>query len=239
MATRIRVRRGDTEVEYEGSEQFLKTELASLLQAASTFPAGSDRQAGAAAADTASPEEASSRTSGRKTPTRSRKTPTGKSSATRASAGETSGGKHAGRKASAVESASPADGRASGGPDAMTPAASPTADIAGKIGCKHGTDLVLAASARLNLGAGQRSFSRAALLGEMKTAKAVLPAGLRQELEPIPAEPDQGTAAQRAAPGQLRPDRAGPKRAGEDSGGVAHRHPIASTPSSRPEAPGP
>ena len=167
MATRIRVRRGDTEVEYEGSEQFLKTELASLLQAASTFPAGSDRQAGAAAADTASPEEASSRTSGRKTSTRSRKTPTGKSSATRASAGETSGGKHAGRK----ESASPADGRASGGPDAMTPAASPTADIAGKIGCKHGTDLVLAASARLNLGAGQRAFSRAALLGEMKTAR--------------------------------------------------------------------
>ena len=171
MATRIRVRKGDTEVEYEGSEQFLKTELASLLQAASTFPAGSDRQAGAAAADTASPEEASSRTSGRKTSTRSRKTPTGKSSATRASAGETSGGKHAGRKASAVESASPADGRASGDPDAMTPAASPTADIAGKIGCTHGTDLVLAASARLNLGAGQRSFSRAALLGEMKTAR--------------------------------------------------------------------
>ena len=171
MATRIRVRRGDTEVEYEGSEQFLKTELASLLQAASTFPAGPDRQAGAAAADSASPEGASSRTSGRKTPTRSRKTPTRKSSATRSSASETSGGNAAGRKASAVESASPADGRASGGPDATTPAASPTADIAGKIGCKHGTDLVLAAAAQLNLGAGQRSFSRAALLGEMKTAR--------------------------------------------------------------------
>ena len=171
MATRIRVRKGDTEVEYEGSEQFLKTELASLLRAASAFPAGSDRQAGAAAADTASPEETSPRTSGRKTPTGSRKTPTRKSSATRASAGETSGGKTAGRKASAVESASPVDGKASGGPDATTPAASPTAEIAAKIGCKHGTDLVLAAAAQLNLGAGQRSFSRAALLGEMKTAR--------------------------------------------------------------------
>ena len=171
MVTRIRVRKGDTEVEYEGSEQFLKTELASLLQAASTFPAGSDRQAGAAVADTASPEEASPRTSGRKTPTGSRKTSTRKTSATRASAGETSGGKTAGRKASAVESASPVDGKASGGPDATTPAASPTAEIAAKIGCKHGTDLVLAAAAQLNLGAGQRFFSRAALLGEMKTAR--------------------------------------------------------------------
>ncbi len=30
---------------------------------------------------------------------------------------------------------------------------------------------MLAAAAQLNLGAGQRSFSRAALLGEMKTAR--------------------------------------------------------------------
>ncbi len=59
MATRIRVRKGDTEVEYEGSEQFLKTELASLLQAASTFPAGSEGQAGAAAAGAASTGRAS------------------------------------------------------------------------------------------------------------------------------------------------------------------------------------
>ena len=166
MATRIRVRRGDTEVEYEGSEQFLKTELASLLQAASTFPAGSEGQAGAAAAGAASSRRASStRTSGRKTAV-------GKSSASSASASRTSGGKTAGGKTStAVGSAGPADGKAAGDPDAITPTASPTAEIAAKIGCKHGTDLVLAASAQLNLGAGQRSFSRAALLGEMKTAR--------------------------------------------------------------------
>lgn len=44
MATRIRVRKGDTEVEYEGSERFLKTELASLLRAASTLPSERSRQ---------------------------------------------------------------------------------------------------------------------------------------------------------------------------------------------------
>ena len=145
MVTRIRVRKGDTEVEYEGSEQFLKTELASLLQAASTFPAGSVGQSRPAAAGAASTGKASSRkTSARKTPTKT---------------------------SPAAKSQGPTGGEASGGADTRVPAASPTADIARKIGCKHGTDLVLAASAQLNLGAGQRVFSRATLLGEMKTAE--------------------------------------------------------------------
>ena len=158
MATRIRVRKGDTEVEYEGSEQFLKTELASLLQAASMFSAGSEGRAGAAAAGAVSSASASStRTSGRKTPA-------GKSAASGASASRTSGRKAGGGKASAA--ASPAAGKASGDPDPVMTTASPTAELAGKIGCRHGTDLVLAASAQLNLGAGHRSFSRAALLGE-------------------------------------------------------------------------
>ena len=159
MATRIRVRKGDTEVEYEGSEQFLKAELASLLQAASTFPAGSGGQV--AAADAAPTGKASSRkTSGRKSSARG--------SAARKTSGRTTPG---GKSSLAATPASPPAGEAPAGPDATTPAASPTADIAGKIGCNHGTDLVLAASAQLSLGAGQKSFSRAALLGEMKTAE--------------------------------------------------------------------
>ena len=158
MVTRIRVRKGDTEVEYEGSEQFLKAELASLLQAASTFPAGSGRQAAAAAA--APTGKASSRkTSGGKSPARG-------SAARKTSDTTTPGGK----ASPAARSAGSPAGETAAGPDAKTPAASPTADIARKIGCNHGTDLVLAASAQLSLGAGQKSFSRAALLGEMKTA---------------------------------------------------------------------
>ena len=162
MATRIRVRKGDTEVEYEGSEQFLKTELASLLEAASTFPAGSADRA-RPAADAAPVGKAPSRPG--KAP--SRKTGGGKSPATGTPPERTAGAK----ARAAAGSAGRAGGNASDSSGAGAPAASPTADIARKIGCKHGTDLVLAASAQLNLGAGQRSFSRAALLGEMKTAR--------------------------------------------------------------------
>ena len=161
MATRIRVRKGDTEVEYEGSEQFLKAELASLLKAASTFPAGPGSQVGPATGGAGRTGEAPPRkTSGRK------------SSARRNAARKTSGRTTPGGETSpAAGSAGPPAGEASAGPDRKAPAASPTADIAGKIGCSHGTDLVLAASAQLSLGAGQKSFSRAALLGEMKTAE--------------------------------------------------------------------
>ncbi len=168
MATRIRVRRGDTEVEYEGSEQFLKTELASLLQAASMLPAGSRGPSAPAAGGAASRGKAPAReTSGGK---RSARTSAGRTSARRSSATGTSG-RQADRKAStAAGSAGRADDRGAAGANAKTPVASPAAVVAAKIGCKHGTDLVLAASAQLNLGAGQRSFSRAELLGEMKTA---------------------------------------------------------------------
>ena len=154
MATRIRVRKGDTEVEYEGSEQFLKTELASLLQAASTFPAGSGAKSGPPPAGPVSQRRASSR----------------EASGGKSSARAASGGKTDSKTPAAARSAGPAEDKGSAGPDTKTPAASPTAAIAAKIGCKHGTDLVLAASAQLSLGAGQGSFSRAVLLGEMKTA---------------------------------------------------------------------
>ena len=163
MVTRIRVRKGDTEVEYEGSEQFLKTELASLLQAASTFPAGSGTPAPPAAAGGASPGRAPAR----KTP--ARKTSSPETSGRKSSDRKGLEGKTSGTKIAASASPGP-DETASAGLDSKAPAASPTADIAGKIGCKHGTDLVLAASAQLNIGTGQRSFSRSALLAEMKTA---------------------------------------------------------------------
>lgn len=158
MATRIRVRKGDTEVEYEGSEQFLKTELASLLEAASTFPAGSGSRARVAAGAAPPAGASSKKTAGRKRTAAGTPPARTVGAKTRAAAGSAS-------------PAGPAGRGASGGPGTSAPAASPTADIARRIGCKHGTDLVLAASAQLNLGAGQRSFSRAALLGEMKTAR--------------------------------------------------------------------
>ena len=135
MATRIRVRKGDMEVEYEGSESFLQTQLSSLLQAASTFPSGPDRRTQPPAARPA----ASGRTSG--------------------------GGKRPARKAPA--GARPADAPPAGQDPGPPPGA---ADVAARMGCRHGTDLVLAASAQLSLRAGEKSFSRAALLGEMKTA---------------------------------------------------------------------
>ena len=138
MATRIRVRKGDTEVEYEGSEQFLKNELSSLLQAASTFPSGSGRQAPPAPGGAKPGRAAGARTSRRK-------------------------GARARTPAVAAVQESPA-GRGADAPPGSA------ADIAARIGCSHGTHLVLAASAQLNLRAGRKSFSRAELLAAMKTA---------------------------------------------------------------------
>ena len=161
MATRIRVRKGDTEVEYEGSEQFLRNELSSLLQVVSAFPSGSASPAPPAAADTAGPEASpGGKSSGKKA--------SGKKSATRKSPGRKSSGRKTPAAASSANAA--ADSTTSTDQETRTPPADTTAVIAGKIGCKHGTDLVLAASARLNLFAEQKSYSRAALLGEMKTA---------------------------------------------------------------------
>ena len=140
MATRIRVRKGDTEVEYEGSEQFLKTELASLLRAASSFPSGARRQTPPSADGGAGRDETAD--------------------------GKAAGGKRAGRKTPVP--VADVDEATAGGDEAAP--GSGAADIAARIGCKHGTDLVLAAAAQLNLRAARKTFSRAALLDEMKTA---------------------------------------------------------------------
>ena len=147
MATRIRVRKGDTEVEYEGSEQFLKNELSSLLRAASTFPAGSGRQAPSPAPRGARPGRAAGARASRR-----------KGAGTRITA------------ARAVQEAPAGKGQeVPAGRGADAPPGS-TAGIAARIGCSHGTHLVLAAAAQLNLRAGRKSFSRAELLAAMKTA---------------------------------------------------------------------
>ena len=153
MATRIRVRKGDTEVEYEGSEQFLKTELSSLLRAASSFPSGARRQASPSVGAAGRGRTAAGR--GRTAAGRGR-----------TAAGKAADGKKSGRKTS-VSAAAVDKAAASRAADAL---GSGAADIAARIGCRHGTDLVLAAAAQLNLRAARKTFSRAALLGEMKTA---------------------------------------------------------------------
>ena len=159
MATRIRVRKGDTEVEYEGSEQFLRTELSSLLQVVSAFPSGSGGQAPPAAA-APSPEIT---TTGTKAAAARKKASTRKSGGRKTPASPA--------PAPAAPASSGSAGRASASPEAKTPPASGSADIAARIGCRHGTDLVLAASAQLNLRGGQKTFSRGALLAEMKAAE--------------------------------------------------------------------
>ena len=164
MATRIRVRKGDTEVEYEGSEQFLRTELSSLLQVVSEFPSGSGGPVPPAAAATstettisgAGTATARKKVSGRKSG--GGKTPVSSAPAPPAPA----------RPAPAPSA--PA-GKTSASPEAKTAAAPGSADIAARIGCQHGADLVLAASAQLNLRAGEKTFSRGALLAEMKAAQ--------------------------------------------------------------------
>ena len=159
MATRIRVRKGDTEVEYEGSEQFLRTELSSLLQVVSEFPSGSRGPVPPAAATTST----ETTISGAETVT-TRKKVSGRKSG---------GGKTPASSAPAPPAPAPSApaGKTSASPEAKTAPAPGSADIAARIGCRHGTDLVLAASAQLNLRAGQKTFSRGALLAEMKAAQ--------------------------------------------------------------------
>jgi hypothetical protein len=162
MATRIRVRKGDTEVEYEGSEQFLRTELSSLLQVVSEFPSGS-RGPVPPAATTTSTETT---ISGTETATTRKKV-----SGRKSGGGKTPASSAPAPAAPAAPAPSAPAGKTSASPDAKTAPAPGSADIAARIGCQHGTDLVLAASAQLNLRAGQKTFSRGALLAEMKAAQ--------------------------------------------------------------------
>ena len=108
-ATKIRLRIGQIEVEYEGSEQFLKTELPALLKAVTDLHQAAGHQA------------ISTNLSGE----------AGKS---------------------------------------PTLSLASTSTVATKLGCKKGTDLLLAAAAYLALGASKSSFTRSELNDQMRTA---------------------------------------------------------------------
>ena len=114
MSSRVRIKMGQVEVEYEGDAQFLKDELPALLDSVSKLY----------------------------------------------------------REARSLNG----DDDALDVPGPETPGApklhgvGTTNNIAAKIGAGSGSDLVLAAAARLTLGAGKPTFSRQALLEEMKTA---------------------------------------------------------------------
>ena len=169
MATRIRVRKGDTEVEYEGSEQFLRTELSSLLQVVSEFPSGSGGPVPPAATTTST----ETTISGAETATTRKKVSGRKSGGGKTPVSSAPARPAPARPAPAPSAPAPSApaGKISASPEAKTAPAPGSADIAARIGCQHGTDLVLAASAQLNLRAGQKTFSRGALLAEMKAAQ--------------------------------------------------------------------
>jgi len=106
MSSKIRIKVGPIEVEFEGTESFLKNELLDLLQAVVDLRKKTDASA---------PEE------------------------------EDSG-------------------------DTNTNWTTET--FASKLSCKSGSDLVVAACARLSLGLGRASFKRPAILDEIKTASS-------------------------------------------------------------------
>ena len=168
MATRIRVRKGDTEVEYEGSEQFLRTELSSLLQVVSEFPSGAGPVPPATATTSTETTISGAGTATTRKKVSGRKSGGGKTPVSSAPAPPAPARPAPAPPAPA--SSAPA-GKTSASPEAKTAPAPGSADIAARIGCRHGTDLVLAASAQLNLRAGQKTFSRGALLAEMKAAQ--------------------------------------------------------------------
>lgn len=119
MDSKIKIKMGAIEIEYEGSEAFLKEELPALLSAVSELYRSSG---------VTDPKPASEPTSS--------VTPQSLASPTSSNIQITTG------------------------------------SIAARIGVKSGTDLIMAASARLTLSLGIDNFSRAQILEEMKTASA-------------------------------------------------------------------
>jgi len=113
MSSKIRIKMGPMEIEYEGSEDFLKTELPSLITVVSTLY----KQSGLAS------------TGGGTNITESHK------------------------------------GQAGGSKLQMT-----TASIAANLQSKSGSDLVLAACAKLDFGLGNASYTRDQINSEMKSA---------------------------------------------------------------------
>lgn len=123
MENKIRIKLGPIEVEYEGSEKFLKEELPDLIRTVSDlYKASSVKLGGGPGNDSQIQEK-----------------PTEACSLS-------------------------------------------TADIAAKLSCNSGPELVLAAAARLALGKGMSTFSRQTLIEEMKTATAYYKASYSNNL---------------------------------------------------------
>ena len=112
MTSKIRIKMGDVEVEYEGSEDFLRDELRELL----------------------------------------------------------SGVVELHRERGESTDQPPPSGNGNGGGTPTGDFNGTTNTAAAKLSASSGTDLVIAAAARLTLGLGQDSFTRATLLKEMQTA---------------------------------------------------------------------
>lgn len=118
--SKIRIKIGAVEVEYEGTDDFLRDELPLLLDKLATL--------------------------GARVPA------------------ENSGG---GVAASTNESANVGNGGSAGSVDVGT-----CSTVAATIGAKTGTELAIAAGAKLIIGDGRSSFTRKELLDEMKSATA-------------------------------------------------------------------
>ncbi len=116
MTSKIKIRIGQIEIEYEGSEEFLKEELPDLLQAVTKL----HKEAGSVPPSIPSAEEPNSNSS----------------------------------------SPPSFDGSKLG----------TTNSIAAKLGAKTGSELAIAAAAKLVLGSGLEQFTRKQLLQEMKNA---------------------------------------------------------------------
>lgn len=119
MDSKIKIKMGPIEIEYEGSEAFLKEELPALLSAVSDLYKESGVTDFVDTGATSSPAIISPEATGS----------TGTIQAT-------------------------------------------TGSIAAKLGAKSGTDLIMAAAARLTLSLGLGSFSRSQITEEMKSASA-------------------------------------------------------------------
>lgn len=113
MESKIKIKMGPIEIEYEGSEAFLKEELPALLTAVSDLY----------------------------------------------------------KESGVTEPVEPAPAAAAAVSSTGTIQAT-TGSIAAKLGAKSGTDLILAAAARLTLSLGLGSFSRSQITEEMKSASS-------------------------------------------------------------------
>lgn len=114
MDTKVRIKLGTIEIDFEGSEDFLKAELPNLLNSVSQLYQELNPL---------------------------------------------------------LEQESPSSVLETGNIKTSVNLVGTTSNLAAKLGCKNGSDLMFAAAARLTLGLGKDTFQRQELLQEMKSAK--------------------------------------------------------------------